>query len=42
MFRGWEVDCVIFPPGGNLTGGNMLGNHDDDYDDDDDDGETDL
>ena len=25
---------VRFPPGGNMTGGNMLGNHDyDDYDD---------
>ena len=28
---------VTFPPGGNLTGGNMLGNHDNDDDDDDDD-----
>ena len=28
---------VRFPPGGNLTGGNMLGNHNDDDDDDDDD-----
>ena len=28
---------VIFPPVGNLTGGNMLGNHDGDNDDDDDD-----
>ena len=30
---------VRFPPGGNLTGGNMLGNHD--GDDDDDDGDND-
>ena len=27
----------IFPPGGNMTGGNLLGNHDNDNDDDDDD-----
>ena len=25
----------IFPPGGNMTGGNMLVGHDNDYDDDD-------
>ena len=37
---------VIFPPGGNMTGGNLLWGHDEDYDDDDDgnddDGDDDI
>ena len=32
---------VRFPPGGNMTGGNMLGNHDDDNDNDVDDDDED-
>ena len=33
--------CDIFPPGGNMTGGNMLDNRSDDDDDDDDEEDND-
>ena len=52
VFNWWECDCAMFPvptlhnfdiipPGGNMTGGNILVCHDDDDDDGDDDDDDD-